>query len=125
MNRAGKCPNSTIHSSESSKCYSAVPDLAQVDSTSLVKLPPASPRPPHPQYYGEQGLLDNTPLPLALERDRDPRLAASPLRFPGASGSWAEGMDGRPVWWREAGLVAAWAPRQCMEGRRALPGASS
>ncbi|KAL4421480.1 hypothetical protein ABPG75_010771 [Micractinium tetrahymenae] len=35
------------------------------------------------EYYGEQGLLDNSPLPEALERDRDPRLAASPLRFPG------------------------------------------
>ena len=35
------------------------------------------------QFYGEQGLLDNTPLPLELERDKDPSLAASPLRFPG------------------------------------------
>jgi hypothetical protein len=35
------------------------------------------------QYYGEEGLLDNTPLPLELEKDKDPRLAASPLRFPG------------------------------------------
>lgn len=38
------------------------------------------------EYYGEQGQLDDTPLPLALERDRDPRLAASPLRFPGGWG---------------------------------------
>lgn len=37
------------------------------------------------EYYGEKGQLDDTPLPVALERDRDPRLAASPLRFPGAS----------------------------------------
>lgn len=37
------------------------------------------------ELYGEQGLLDNSPLPEALERDRDPRLAASPLRFPGAA----------------------------------------
>ncbi|CAG9461274.1 unnamed protein product [Pedinophyceae sp. YPF-701] len=35
------------------------------------------------QYYGERGLLDATPLPSALERDKDPRLAASPLRYPG------------------------------------------
>lgn len=35
------------------------------------------------QYYGEEGLLDDTPLPLELEKDKDPRLAASPLRFPG------------------------------------------
>lgn len=43
--------------------------------------PPAPP--PALQYYGEAGLLDNTPLPVALEREKDPRLAASPLRFPG------------------------------------------
>ena len=36
------------------------------------------------QYYGEQGMLDDTPLPLALEKDKNPLLAASPLRFPGA-----------------------------------------
>lgn len=35
------------------------------------------------EYYGEQGMLDTSPVPSALERDRDPRLAASPLRFPG------------------------------------------
>ncbi|KAI7838239.1 hypothetical protein COHA_007984 [Chlorella ohadii] len=35
------------------------------------------------EYYGEKGQLDDTPLPVALERERDPRLAASPLRFPG------------------------------------------
>ena len=36
------------------------------------------------QYYGEQGMLDDSPLPLALEKDKNPLLAASPLRFPGA-----------------------------------------
>lgn len=40
-------------------------------SDSLALAPPA------------QGLLDSTPVPSALERDRDPSLAASPLRFPG------------------------------------------
>lgn len=34
-------------------------------------------------YYGEKKALDNTPLPLALEKDNDPRLLTSPLRFPG------------------------------------------
>jgi hypothetical protein len=29
-------------------------------------------------------MLDDTPLPLALEKDKNPLLAASPLRFPGA-----------------------------------------
>lgn len=37
------------------------------------------------EYYGEKGQLDDTPLPVSLERERDPRLAASPLRFPGGS----------------------------------------
>lgn len=41
---------------------------------------------PETQYYGEQGQLDNTPVPAALEKDKDPRLAASPLRFPGTLG---------------------------------------
>uniref|UniRef100_A0A7N0TF14 Thioredoxin domain-containing protein n=1 Tax=Kalanchoe fedtschenkoi TaxID=63787 RepID=A0A7N0TF14_KALFE len=35
------------------------------------------------QFYGKKKLLDNTPLPLSLERDNDPRLLASPLKFPG------------------------------------------
>lgn len=35
------------------------------------------------EYYGEHGELNNAPLPLALERDKDLRLTASPLRFPG------------------------------------------
>ena len=35
------------------------------------------------EYYGEQGVLDNTPVPVALEKDKDARLATSPLRFPG------------------------------------------
>ncbi|CAO2837601.1 unnamed protein product [Amaranthus hypochondriacus] len=34
-------------------------------------------------YYGERKMLDNTPLPLRLERDNDPRLLTSPLKFPG------------------------------------------
>lgn len=60
-------------------------------------LPPlVSPLPPTRQYYGEAGQLDPTPLPVALEKDKDPRLAASPLRFPGArgrsgAGCWAAG----------------------------------
>lgn len=35
------------------------------------------------EFYGEKGQLDATPVPSALERDRDPLLANSPLRFPG------------------------------------------
>lgn len=35
------------------------------------------------EYYGEEEMLDATPVPQALERDKDPRLTASPLRFPG------------------------------------------
>lgn len=34
-------------------------------------------------YYGEKKALKSTPLPLALEKDNDPRLSTSPLRFPG------------------------------------------
>ncbi|KAK3199437.1 hypothetical protein Dsin_022852 [Dipteronia sinensis] len=34
-------------------------------------------------FYGEKKLLDNTPLPLSLEKDNDPRLLTSPLKFPG------------------------------------------
>ncbi|CAH8381960.1 unnamed protein product [Eruca vesicaria subsp. sativa] len=34
-------------------------------------------------YYGGKNVLDNTPLPIRLEKDNDPRLAASPLKFPG------------------------------------------
>lgn len=35
------------------------------------------------QYYGEKGELNNSPLPVALEKNKDGRLLASPLRFPG------------------------------------------
>jgi len=35
------------------------------------------------KFYGEKGMLTQTPLPLALERDRDPRTLSSPLSFPG------------------------------------------
>ncbi|WOL00279.1 NHL repeat-containing protein 2 isoform X1 [Canna indica] len=35
------------------------------------------------QFYGEKKLLENTPIPLALEKDNDPRLLSSPLKFPG------------------------------------------
>ncbi|CAA7055136.1 unnamed protein product [Microthlaspi erraticum] len=34
-------------------------------------------------YYGGKNVLDNTPLPTRLEKDNDPRLVASPLKFPG------------------------------------------
>ncbi|XP_021772395.1 NHL repeat-containing protein 2-like isoform X1 [Chenopodium quinoa] len=34
-------------------------------------------------FYGERKMLDNSPLPLRLERDNDPRLLTSPLKFPG------------------------------------------
>lgn len=34
-------------------------------------------------FYGERKMLDNTALPLRLERDNDPRLLTSPLKFPG------------------------------------------
>lgn len=36
------------------------------------------------EYYTERDLLDGSkPLPMALEREKDPRIASSPLRFPG------------------------------------------
>ena len=35
------------------------------------------------QYYGGKKILDSTPLPLSLEKDNDPRLFTSPLKFPG------------------------------------------
>ncbi|KAL5565895.1 hypothetical protein UlMin_029059 [Ulmus minor] len=35
------------------------------------------------QYYGRRKMLDNSPLPLSLEKDNDPRLFTSPLKFPG------------------------------------------
>ncbi|XP_041999453.1 protein SUPPRESSOR OF QUENCHING 1, chloroplastic isoform X2 [Salvia splendens] len=34
-------------------------------------------------YYGSKKVLDNRPLPLSLEKDNDPRLLTSPLKFPG------------------------------------------
>eukprot|EP00884_Botryococcus_braunii_P006329 jgi/Botrbrau1/15698/Bobra.4_1s0071.2 len=34
-------------------------------------------------YYGEKGELDASPIPSTPEREKDARLAASPLRFPG------------------------------------------
>lgn len=34
-------------------------------------------------FYGEKKMLSNTPIPLSLEKDNDPRLLASPLKFPG------------------------------------------
>ncbi|KAL1350732.1 hypothetical protein HN51_014748 [Arachis hypogaea] len=34
-------------------------------------------------FYGKRNLLDNTPITLNLEKDNDPRLSASPLKFPG------------------------------------------
>ncbi|KAI7736671.1 hypothetical protein M8C21_009136, partial [Ambrosia artemisiifolia] len=34
-------------------------------------------------YYGKRKLLDSTPIPLSLEKDNDPRLLKSPLKFPG------------------------------------------
>lgn len=34
-------------------------------------------------FYGKQNMLENTPLTLNLEKDNDPRLATSPLKFPG------------------------------------------
>uniref|UniRef100_A0A0D9VTA0 Thioredoxin domain-containing protein n=1 Tax=Leersia perrieri TaxID=77586 RepID=A0A0D9VTA0_9ORYZ len=35
------------------------------------------------EFYEERKLLQNTSLPLALEKDKDSRLLASPLKFPG------------------------------------------
>ncbi|XWS42320.1 hypothetical protein CRYUN_Cryun16bG0004300 [Craigia yunnanensis] len=34
-------------------------------------------------FYGQKKLLDNTTIPLNLEKDNDPRLLTSPLKFPG------------------------------------------
>lgn len=34
-------------------------------------------------FYGGKKLLDNTPVPVTLEKDNDPRLLTSPLKFPG------------------------------------------
>lgn len=34
-------------------------------------------------YYGRKKMLDSTPIPLSLEKDNDPRLYTSPLKFPG------------------------------------------
>lgn len=35
------------------------------------------------QYYGEKGMLDNTPVPIALEREKSEKALNSPLRYPG------------------------------------------
>lgn len=34
------------------------------------------------EYYGERGMLDESPVPMTLERERRSS-AASPLRYPG------------------------------------------
>ncbi|GKV01404.1 hypothetical protein SLEP1_g13958 [Rubroshorea leprosula] len=34
-------------------------------------------------FYGRKKMLNNKPLPLRLEKDNDPRLLTSPLKFPG------------------------------------------
>ncbi|KAL3349804.1 hypothetical protein AABB24_022728 [Solanum stoloniferum] len=34
-------------------------------------------------FYGKKKLLDSKPIPLRLEKDNDPRLLTSPLKFPG------------------------------------------
>ena len=34
-------------------------------------------------YYGQKGVLDRSPVPLSLEREKDARLVKSPLKFPG------------------------------------------
>ncbi|XP_057439055.1 protein SUPPRESSOR OF QUENCHING 1, chloroplastic isoform X2 [Lotus japonicus] len=34
-------------------------------------------------FYGKQNMLDDTPITLSLEKDNDPRLLTSPLKFPG------------------------------------------
>ncbi|XAR49254.1 hypothetical protein NMG60_11032383, partial [Bertholletia excelsa] len=34
-------------------------------------------------YYGGKNMLDKKPIPLSLEKDNDPRLLTSPLKFPG------------------------------------------
>ncbi|KAK3014291.1 hypothetical protein RJ639_008014, partial [Escallonia herrerae] len=33
-------------------------------------------------FYGKKNVLDYTPIPLSLEKDNDPRLLTSPLKFP-------------------------------------------
>ncbi|XP_068662112.1 protein SUPPRESSOR OF QUENCHING 1, chloroplastic [Aristolochia californica] len=35
------------------------------------------------QFYGGKKILDSTRIPIALERDNDPRMMTSPLKFPG------------------------------------------
>lgn len=35
------------------------------------------------EFYGEKKLLDSRPLIPSLEKDKDSRLIASPLKFPG------------------------------------------
>ncbi|XP_059313313.1 protein SUPPRESSOR OF QUENCHING 1, chloroplastic isoform X1 [Lycium ferocissimum] len=35
------------------------------------------------RFYGKKNLLDSKPIPLRLEKDNDPRLLTSPLKFPG------------------------------------------
>ncbi|PPS02535.1 hypothetical protein GOBAR_AA18127 [Gossypium barbadense] len=34
-------------------------------------------------FYDQKKLLDNKPIPLNLEKDNDPRMLTSPLKFPG------------------------------------------
>ena len=34
-------------------------------------------------YYGERKILNSRPIPLSLEKNNDPRLLSSPLKFPG------------------------------------------
>ncbi|KAB1227389.1 NHL repeat-containing protein 2 [Morella rubra] len=34
-------------------------------------------------FYGRKKILDNKPIPIRLEKDNDPRLLTSPLKFPG------------------------------------------
>ncbi|KAJ7973259.1 NHL repeat-containing protein 2 [Quillaja saponaria] len=34
-------------------------------------------------FYGKKNILDSTPIALNLEKDNDPRLSTSPLKFPG------------------------------------------
>ncbi|KAF7817977.1 protein SUPPRESSOR OF QUENCHING 1, chloroplastic isoform X1 [Senna tora] len=35
------------------------------------------------QFYGKQNMLNNSPITLNLEKENDPRLLTSPLKFPG------------------------------------------
>lgn len=35
------------------------------------------------QFYGRKNMLNSSPIPLKLEKDNDPRLLTSPLKFPG------------------------------------------